>query len=208
MNEDAAVSDSLPTPPPIAALFASGATLLLGIVALVFGSTAGATAGWVAAVAMGLVGFGAISGVRPFVTAGVLVLGAASLVATYEASLAKNLSVNSAVAVIAMAVVVAVDLSYSTRRKTVVSRTVVTSVARTYAVITAIGVAAAVAVLAVALSVSWPGWLLVLPAAVLAGVAIAMLVVLVRAQRSGRIAAANERTGSGGNDSSAISGTR
>lgn len=131
-------------------------------------------AGWLAMVAVVLVGVGALAGSRGPVGVGVGVLAITSLFATGSDASARTLTTSALVAALCIAVLVVADVSFAMRRAATVSQETVQGFILVHAGGAFAGVALAVMLLGAVLAVSWPGWLLLLPAIVL-GVASGLL---------------------------------
>lgn len=104
---------------------------------------------------------------RATLAAGTAVLAAGSLVATADEPTVRAVTVNALFALVCIAVLVGADLAYSARRSTTLAPPAVEGFVAAHAAATLAGLALVGLSLSAVLAVTWPRWLLLLPAAAL-----------------------------------------
>lgn len=140
--------------------------------------------GWLAAVGVCLVVVGVSMGLRWALTSGAGVLGIGCLVATADTRQLVEFGLASVVALLIVAVLVAGDLAYATRRSSVVSEATAQGFMLVHGLAAGAGVFAAVLVLAAVTAVSWPAWAILIPVAFLSVGAVVLFRMSGKTQRT------------------------
>lgn len=161
-------------PDELPAVYVALGVGLIAIVLAVVTYSLDSAAVWLVGIAAGLIVLGLWGGIRGAVGAGVLMLAIGGMVLTHDWSLGPALLMNGVVVTCALAIMVGADLSFVMRRGSQVASQTVQGLTTVHAVALGVGILASAVVVGTVEAIDWPSWLLIVPVAVLAVVAVWM----------------------------------